>query len=330
MSRKNGNSNNGKQGHNMQDKITYLGPEEIVINPAWNARSGDFTKFVDPETGQGWDNFVASIHADGVQDPLEARKNDKGKFELIAGFRRYTASQTTSYKNEKGESVKVVKIDKLPVIIRDMTEEEARLRNLAENTARESLKGPDLAWGIQEYFKAGGSKLTDSAIANALGMSQPYVSKLHKIMTEVKPGITKQWRESSKPVTVTKMYDLTKIDANRQDEEFKKLLEVQAGSNGIKGKDAWKDTLKKSAYDLGLRLGALERLELVSVSDNPEKPGVGVDGLMFIDSGVLKVKEGANLAVRKAAARKFIEGFNTGLKDPESTDDDEDEDEGDE
>jgi ParB/RepB/Spo0J family partition protein len=141
-----------------KEQLLSLAPSAIYADTAWNARHGDWTKNTiqtsenGNETDSGWEPFALSIATEGVQDPVEVRANPKGKdggtgpnapWQLIAGFRRHKAATLAN-------------LATIPAMVKDFDDKQARLRNIEENTARDDLKGADLAWGIGELVKQGG------------------------------------------------------------------------------------------------------------------------------------------------------------------------------
>ncbi|MFW6264138.1 MAG: ParB/RepB/Spo0J family partition protein [Cyanobacteriota bacterium] len=78
--------------------------------------------------------LAASIASYGILEPLLVRPL-KGKYELVAGERRYRAAQ-------------LVGLESVPVVIRSLTDEEALALSLVENLAREDLNPVEETEGI--------------------------------------------------------------------------------------------------------------------------------------------------------------------------------------
>jgi len=293
---------------NAKDKITHIAIEDIIAPLAWNARSGDYTKVVDPETGQTWEGFLTSVRENGIETPIEVRPKGKDKVEIVTGFRRHLAAKTVGMKE-------------VPCIVREMSEIEARERNIRENTDRENLKGADLAWAIQQLAKlklAEGVKETDVVMAKAVNRSQPYVSKLNRIMAEVKPSITKDWREAKVGITVEEMHTLSQFPKEKQDDAFKEILKKKEtnGNGESKGKSAWIKTAETQAYKLGFTFGVGERLQLLKILKG--------DSLTIVENLPDAKKEGLGVRIKSTAtqiqrqkfAKKFEKGFAAGLIEP--------------
>lgn len=72
------------------------------------------------------DSLIASIREHGILQPLLVRPSLEGEFELLAGERRYRAAQA-------------LKLEKVPVLIRNLADQDAIQVALLENLQREDL-----------------------------------------------------------------------------------------------------------------------------------------------------------------------------------------------
>lgn len=278
----------------------------ILADYAWNCRSGAWEKDVNPDTGSGYEALKASIASDGVKTPVVVRplKNKdgspNGKYSLVSGFRRFKA-------------VTELKQETIPCLVRDLNDADARLENIRENTAREDLKGADLAYAILEVAK---QNVSDLEIAKKIGKSQPYVSKLHSIMTDVLPKLVKAWRESTVDITVSQMYVLSRLPKDRQEEEFNKYVKgreaAETKDDGKKNKKL--EVLKKKAYDYGFVLGCLARLSYVGkVADDWEE----------MSGSIIDIPSKFVARQRRSVGNAMEKGYTDGMVEPapEETDD---------
>ena len=80
-------------------------------------------KYFDPYS---LNQLAYSIKRDGILQPLLVRPLDDGKYELVAGERRYRVA-------------KQLELDSVPVLIKSLTVQEAKLISLTENLQREDL-----------------------------------------------------------------------------------------------------------------------------------------------------------------------------------------------
>ncbi len=81
------------------------------------------------------EKLVKSIQKNGILQPLLVRPFDEEKYELVAGERRYRAAEQAG-------------IEEVPVVVRDLTDEEAAEMALMENLQREDLNPVEETEGI--------------------------------------------------------------------------------------------------------------------------------------------------------------------------------------
>ncbi len=114
------------------------------------------------------EELASSIRAQGMMQPIVVRPIGAGKFEIIAGERRWRAAQIAS-------------LDKVPVIIRDVPDDAAIAMALIENIQREDLNPMEEAIALarlQQEFE-----LTHQQIADAVGKSRATVTNLLRLMS---------------------------------------------------------------------------------------------------------------------------------------------------
>lgn len=80
-----------------------------------------------------------SIKGQGLIQAITVRPIDGGKYEVVAGIRRLMASKKAGLK-------------KLPALIRDLTDEEAKLLSITENLERSNLTPIEEARAFQDYL----------------------------------------------------------------------------------------------------------------------------------------------------------------------------------
>ncbi len=157
-----------------------------------------------------------SIKEVGVLEPLIVRAHANGNgagFQIVCGARRYRAS-------------KLAGLGEVPVTVRDFTDEEVRLIQLAENGAREDLSPIDEA---EAYAALAADGLDAPAIAKALGKKTREVARrlpLAKLPKSVKEAL------ASGLVTVGHAEYLARIpDAKLQEAALGRFL-YDANDNG--------------------------------------------------------------------------------------------------
>lgn len=290
-----------------QGKIVYIDPNEILVDDAWNTRHGDFTKDADEETGKKWDDFVASC-ADGIHDPVEATTDAKGRLKLLAGYRRIKAA-------------KINKLKTVPVMVRELDEKAARIRNLQENVGRQDIKPSDFAYGIGLLAKDHG--LSAPEIVKATGRSQPYIAKLLKIVTDTTPKVFKRWREEVLEVSTDEMYALARLNKDRQEEEYDNILRAKAAASSGPDQSAKMKAQRERAYKYAAKLGWLQKLDLLEMNIDLDD----VDAWLQVCEESCGVPKKATTREKKSVAEAARKGFNEGFTKEAEEDEEEEEEE---
>jgi len=114
------------------------------------------------------EDLAASIRAQGVIQPIVVRPIAGGRYEIIAGERRWRASQLAGQKN-------------IPALIRDVPDEVAIAIALIENIQRESLNPIEEAMALQRLLEEFG--MTHQQVAEAVGKSRTTVTNLLRLLT---------------------------------------------------------------------------------------------------------------------------------------------------
>ncbi|UCE90392.1 MAG: ParB/RepB/Spo0J family partition protein [Pseudomonadota bacterium] len=109
-----------------------------------------------------------SIKAQGVVQPIVVRPGASGRFELIAGERRWRATQ-------------IAGLHEIPAVVRDVPDRAAMAMALIENIQREDLNPMDEALALQRLIDEFG--LTHQQAAEAVGRSRAAVSNLLRLLT---------------------------------------------------------------------------------------------------------------------------------------------------
>lgn len=112
-----------------------------------------------------------SIKAQGLVQPILVRRVSSGidgdQYEIIAGERRWRASQ-------------IAGLREVPVLVRDIADEQALAIALIENIQREDLNPLEEALGLQRLIDEFG--LTHQQAAEAVGRSRPGASNLLRLL----------------------------------------------------------------------------------------------------------------------------------------------------
>ncbi|MBZ0335348.1 putative chromosome-partitioning protein ParB [Marinobacter sp. JH2] len=108
-----------------------------------------------------------SIRQQGVMQPVVVRPIADGRYELIAGERRWRATQ-------------LAELDSIPAIIREVPDEAAIAMALIENIQRENLNPIEEAFALQRLQDEFG--LTQAQVAEAVGKSRTTITNLLRLI----------------------------------------------------------------------------------------------------------------------------------------------------
>ncbi len=111
--------------------------------------------------------LAASIKTQGIMQPILVRPVPGGKFEIIAGERRWRAS-------------KIAGLETVPVLVREVADNAALAMALIENIQREDLNPLEQATGIQRLVSEFGA--THDQAADMVGRSRSAVTNLLRLL----------------------------------------------------------------------------------------------------------------------------------------------------
>lgn len=109
-----------------------------------------------------------SIKAQGIIQPVIVRERGLSQYELIAGERRWRASQLAG-------------LTEIPVVIKTISDETALAMGLIENLQRENLNPIEEAQGLKRLSDEFG--LTHETIAKAVGKSRSAISNSLRLLS---------------------------------------------------------------------------------------------------------------------------------------------------
>lgn len=114
------------------------------------------------------EELTHSIRAQGIIQPIVVRPIAEQQFEIIAGERRWRASQQAG-------------LDKVPCLIKDVSDESAVAIALIENIQREDLNAMEEAVALQQLLNE--FELTHQQVADAVGKSRATVTNTLRLNT---------------------------------------------------------------------------------------------------------------------------------------------------
>ena len=115
------------------------------------------------------EELADSIRAQGVMQPIVVRPVGEGRYEIIAGERRWRASQ-------------LAELDTIPAVIREgISDEIALALALIENIQRENLNPVEEALALKRLLEE--FELTQQQVGDAVGRSRAQVTNLLRLLT---------------------------------------------------------------------------------------------------------------------------------------------------
>jgi len=151
--------------------LEALIPQHIPKTPASEMDMGDIVpnlrqprKHFDPEE---LENLAASIRSVGLIEPIVLRRQD-GKYEIIAGERRYRAA-------------KLAGLERVPVIIKDVSDDKALEMALIENIQRADLNPIEEAQAYQVLLA--NLHLRQEDLAKEVGKSRAAIANALRLLT---------------------------------------------------------------------------------------------------------------------------------------------------
>lgn len=150
----------------MQDGAVQVDERELQQLPLDIIQRGKYQprRDIDPVT---LDELAHSIRTQGVMQPIVVRSIGSGRYEIIAGERRWRASQQAG-------------LEKIPALVRDVTDEAAIAMALIENIQREDLNPIEEAVALQRLQQE--FQLTQQQVADAVGKSRVTISNLLRLI----------------------------------------------------------------------------------------------------------------------------------------------------
>ncbi len=189
-----------------------------------------------------------SIKAQGVIQPIVVRPIDQGRYEIIAGERRWRASQQAG-------------LHEIPAVIRDVPDQAAVCLALIENIQRENLNPIEEARALERLLQE--FEMTHEGVAEAVGRSRTAVTNLLRLL-ELRPEVREMLENSDLEMGHARA--LLGLSKNRQVEAARKVvsrnLSVRATEQLVRQSHAdgkRKPAAKKAAQNRDPNITSLEQ-----------------------------------------------------------------------
>ncbi|MUV37940.1 Nucleoid occlusion protein [Lentibacillus sp. JNUCC-1] len=160
-----------------------------------------------------------TIHTHGMIQPIVVRKSGETTYEIIAGERRWRAVQLLGW-------------DKIPGIVREMTDTETASVALIENLQREELTVIEEAKAYAQLIDL--HELTQEALAQRLGKNQSTIAnklRLLKLPVDVQTAVLNK--------EITERHARALIKLNDEEEQSKVLSVIKEKELNVKETEAY-------------------------------------------------------------------------------------------
>jgi ParB family chromosome partitioning protein len=169
------------------DEITTISSSDSSTSSSINQKTGDLREIpidllqpgkYQPRIDMHQDSLqdlANSIKAQGVLQPIVVRGIGEGRYEIIAGERRWRAAQ-------------LAELHQVPAVVRDVPDEAAIAMALIENIQRENLNPIEEASALERLIEE--FELTHQQAADAVGRSRAAVSNLLRLLS-LNPDVRK-------------------------------------------------------------------------------------------------------------------------------------------
>jgi ParB family chromosome partitioning protein len=144
--------------------VTPVRPLELEVNRISPNRFQPRKEFNE----DGLKELADSVKRTGVLQPILVRKHADGRYELIAGERRWRAARAAG-------------LATVPAVVKDATDDEVLALALIENIQRQDLNPIDTARGCQRLIKE--FRMTQEEIAVRLGKNRSSVANALRLLS---------------------------------------------------------------------------------------------------------------------------------------------------
>lgn len=157
--------------HRSREGLVMVSPRDLEPNPFQPRRSFGEEKLKE---------LAASIAQDGIIEPIVARQGTNGKYQIVAGERRWRAAQ-------------LAKLKQLPIVLNNCSDAEMEILALEENLHREDLNDVDRGRALKTLRDK--LDLTWEQLGKRMGLSRRRVLMLagltdlpEEVQTEIEQG----------------------------------------------------------------------------------------------------------------------------------------------
>ena len=255
------------------DEIVEISNPEKKVSKASNSSSFLPIEHLVPNQNQPRKNFsedelkslASSISETGIIQPILVRKNNSF-YEIVAGERRWRAAQ-------------IAKIHEVPVLIKELTNEEVVKISIVENIQRVDLNPIEEANSYHQLIRDFG--YTQEKVSSSLGKSRSYIANSLRLLSLPKSII--KFIEEGK---LTSGHARALVGVKNSEFLAKKIIEeglsvrdieniVKTGIDQRNNRIEKKPSIKKDVDTLNLEQDLKMALGLKTVIDHNENSGRG-------------------------------------------------------
>ena len=255
------------------DEIVEISNPEKEVSKASNSSNFLPIEHLVPNQNQPRKNFsedelkslASSISETGIIQPILVRKNNSF-YEIVAGERRWRAAQ-------------LAKIHEVPVLIKELTNEEVVKISIVENIQRVDLNPIEEANSYHQLIRDFG--YTQEKVSSSLGKSRSYIANSLRLLSLPKSII--KFIEEGK---LTSGHARALVGVKNSEFLAKKIIEeglsvrdieniVKKGIDQISNRIEKKSSIKKDVDTLNLEQDLKMALGLKTVIDHNENSGRG-------------------------------------------------------
>ena len=255
------------------DEIVEISNPEKEVSKASNSSNFLPIEHLVPNQNQPRKNFsedelkslASSISETGIIQPILVRKNDS-VYEIVAGERRWRAAQ-------------IAKIHEVPVLIKELTNEEVVKISIVENIQRVDLNPIEEANSYHQLIRDFG--YTQEKVSSSLGKSRSYIANSLRLLSLPKSII--KFIEEGK---LTSGHARALVGVKNSEFLAKKIIEeglsvrdieniVKKGIDQSNNRIEKKPPIKKDVDTLNLEQDLKMALGLKTVIDHNENSGRG-------------------------------------------------------
>jgi ParB family chromosome partitioning protein len=258
-------------------EVTSL-PIELITRGPYQPR-----REFDPDSLR---DLADSIAAQGVIQPIVVRPIGAGRYQIVAGERRWRAAQQAG-------------LAKIPVVVREVDEQSAIAIALIENIQREDLNPLEDAAALERLLSEFG--LTHQQVAEAVGRSRTTVTNLLRLL-ELNDDVKRYLQDGRLEMgharallglrgplqSSTAGQVVSRGLSVRETERLVRRLQSQDGPASTESKPSQDPNIRRLQEDLGERLGA--RVQIQHANRGTGKLVIAYNSLDELDGILAHIK----------------------------------------